>query len=132
MWNLQVLYINVLIIFLLSIAISLTSLPGTIDWTQLGSMLFLRNVSGTRLAQVYTRQCIGYRVVAPGCTKTIGSYTFTNWGSHSNEYPCTYLTAAAAIGMTCDEINTFCERLDKTLTKFKKKFSTKVSSKKLI
>lgn len=60
-------------------------------------------------------------MVSPGTSKTIGGYTFTNWGSHSNDYPHPYLTAAAAIGMNRQEIDTFCKRLDKTLTKFKKK-----------
>lgn len=35
-----------------SLAMSLTSLPLATDWTELGSMLFLRNVSGTRYIHV--------------------------------------------------------------------------------
>jgi O-phospho-L-seryl-tRNASec:L-selenocysteinyl-tRNA synthase len=61
--------------------------------------------------------CIFHRVVAPGTTKVINGYEFPNWGSHSNEYPCAYLTAAAAIGMTKDEVDTFLKRLDKCLHK---------------
>ena len=67
--------------------------------------------------------------MAPGTNKTIGNHTFTNWGSHYNDYPCAYLTAAAAIGMNSEEIDTFCKRLDKTLTKFKKNVSKKVLGK---
>ncbi len=60
------------------------------------------------------------RVVASGTCKTISGHQFTNWGSHSNQYPCAYLTVAAAIGMESEEIDVFCKKLDKTLTKFKK------------
>lgn len=58
-----------------------------------------------------------HRVVAPGTTKVINGYEFPNWGSHSNEYPCAYMTAAGAIGMTKDEVDTFLKRLDKCLQK---------------
>lgn len=55
--------------------------------------------------------------MAPGSTKVINGYSFTNWGSHSNHYPCAYLTGAAAIGMTKDDVDTFLHRLDKCLSK---------------
>ncbi|XP_062501022.1 O-phosphoseryl-tRNA(Sec) selenium transferase-like isoform X2 [Corticium candelabrum] len=61
------------------------------------------------------------RVVASGSRRTIGSYTFINWGAHSNHYPSPYLTAAAAIGMTKDEVDAFLKRLKKVLMKFKRK-----------
>ena len=61
------------------------------------------------------------RVVAPNSEKTIGKHTFANWGAHYDGYPCTYLTAAAAIGMSREEVDIFCKRLDRTLTKFKHK-----------
>lgn len=61
------------------------------------------------------------RVVAPGSNRTIGPHTFINWGAHSDHYPCAYLTAAAAIGMTRGDVDTFLKRLDKTLLKFKRK-----------
>ncbi|XP_062501031.1 O-phosphoseryl-tRNA(Sec) selenium transferase-like isoform X3 [Corticium candelabrum] len=78
------------------------------ETTELGSMLFTRFVSGAR-------------VVASGSRRTIGSYTFINWGAHSNHYPSPYLTAAAAIGMTKDEVDAFLKRLKKVLMKFKRK-----------
>ena len=53
----------------------------------------------------------------PGMTKIINGYEFPNWGSHSNIYPSAYMTAAAAIGMTKDEVDTFLKRLDKCLQK---------------
>ncbi|CAI8033170.1 O-phosphoseryl-tRNA(Sec) selenium transferase [Geodia barretti] len=78
------------------------------DMTEFGSMLFLKNVSGTR-------------VVAPGESKTIGPHVFTNWGSHHNSYPTAYFTVAAAIGMRREEVDLFLERLEKVFVKFRKK-----------
>ncbi|KAK7070844.1 hypothetical protein SK128_002687 [Halocaridina rubra] len=73
--------------------------------TELGSMLFLRGVSGTR-------------VIATTDAKTISGHTFQGWGSHASDYPVAYLTAAASIGMTAEDINLFVQRLDKCLQKF--------------
>ena len=52
-----------------------------------------------------------------GDDKEVSGYTFQGFGSHSNEYPCSYLTAAAAIGMERDDVDLFIKRLDKVLTK---------------
>ncbi|XP_064383400.1 O-phosphoseryl-tRNA(Sec) selenium transferase-like [Halichondria panicea] len=93
----------------ISIAVSLSNLPtGKLNVTEFGSMLFVKNVSGTR-------------VVGSGAEKTIGPHTFTNWGSHCNDYPCAYFTAAAAIGMTRTEMDTFIKRLDQVFIKFSKR-----------
>lgn len=63
------------------------------------------------------------RVVAPGTKKTIGPHTFINWGAHHDAYPTSYFTAAAAIGMKKEEVDTFAKRLDKAFTKFKRKMA---------
>ncbi|XP_059145302.1 O-phosphoseryl-tRNA(Sec) selenium transferase-like isoform X2 [Physella acuta] len=76
--------------------------------TEIGSMLFTRFVSGTR-------------VVAPGQESEVCGHSFKNFGSHSNNYPCTYLTAAAAIGMTKSDVDLFIGRLDKIFTRMKHK-----------
>ncbi len=82
----------------ISIAFSLSGLGGSQkDFTQIGSMLFTRNVTGVR-------------VVAPGDTKEIGGVVFQNFNSHYNSYPCVYLTAAATIGIKKDEIDVFIKR----------------------
>jgi len=87
----------------ISIAFSLSGLGGSQkDFTQIGSMLFTRNVTGVR-------------VVAPGDTKEIGGVVFQNFNSHYNSYPCVYLTAAATIGIKKDEIDVFIKRLQKIL-----------------
>ena len=71
----------------------------------LGSMLFTRGVSGTRVAD-------NSRV------KTIGDHKFTCWGQNSNIYPVPYLTVAVSVGTTKRDIDEFIQRLDKALEKF--------------
>ena len=80
--------------------------------TYLGSMLFSRAVSGTR-------------IVARGGSKTIGGHTFAGYGAHVDDYGSTYLTAACAIGMEEEEIGTFVARLDKALVDFAKQAAKK-------
>ena len=60
---------------------------GENDQTFLGSMLFTRCVSGTR-------------VITGRDSKSIGPFEFQGYGAHTNEYPVPYLTAACAIGVT--------------------------------
>jgi O-phospho-L-seryl-tRNASec:L-selenocysteinyl-tRNA synthase len=69
------------------------------DPTMFGAMLFARGVSGCR-------------VVAPGATKTIGPVKFVGWGSQCNDYPAPYFTAAAALGLTCEDVDKFIAKLD--------------------
>ncbi|XP_033100355.1 O-phosphoseryl-tRNA(Sec) selenium transferase-like [Anneissia japonica] len=92
----------------ISMAMSLSNLETQSDKpiTHFGSMLFKRNVSGTR-------------VVSKGTSKEIGGITFMNYGSHSDNYPYTYITAAAAIGMTCQDVDLFIKRLQKVIAKWK-------------
>ena len=90
----------------ISLAMTLRQFDSS-DVTQLGSMLFIRNVSGTR-------------VVSGSDRKTIGEHEFRGFGSHFDSYPCAYLTAAAAVGMTRDDVDAFVKRLDKVLCKSKK------------
>ena len=74
----------------------------------IGSMLFSRCVSGTR-------------VIAPGVIKTIGAHEFHDYGAHVTGYPHAYLTAAAAVGMAASDVDAFLSRLDKVLIKFRRK-----------
>ncbi|XP_064602411.1 LOW QUALITY PROTEIN: O-phosphoseryl-tRNA(Sec) selenium transferase-like [Liolophura sinensis] len=92
----------------ISIAMSLSKLSSQDARliTEVGSMLFTRFVSGTR-------------VIASGGTESvIGGRTFRNFGAHYDNYPCPYLTAAAAVGMTTEDVDNFISRLDKTLSKY--------------
>ncbi|XP_049742384.1 O-phosphoseryl-tRNA(Sec) selenium transferase isoform X2 [Loxodonta africana] len=88
----------------LSLAVTLKTLDEHRDKavTQLGSMLFTRQVSGAR-------------VVPLGSVQTVSGYTFRGFMSHANNYPCAYLNAAAAIGMKMQDVDLFIKRLDKCL-----------------
>ncbi|XP_071481281.1 O-phosphoseryl-tRNA(Sec) selenium transferase-like [Diadema antillarum] len=94
----------------ISMAMTLGNIPGGGGKavTELGSMLFTRCVSGAR-------------VVPQAVVKEINSHTFQGFGSHCNSYRCAYLTAAAAVGMTMEDVALFVKRLDKTLAKWQGK-----------
>ncbi|RMC14270.1 hypothetical protein DUI87_09361 [Hirundo rustica rustica] len=93
----------------ISLAMSLKHLDENNDAavTQLGSMLFTRQVSGAR-------------VVPCGSVQTVNNYTFKGFMSHANDYPCAYLNAASAIGIKKQDVDVFLKRLDKCLKTFRK------------
>ena len=66
--------------------------------TYFGSMLFARQVSGTRAVSGRARADVAG-------TELVG------FGAHTNEYPVPYVAAAAAIGATVDDVDTFIRRL---------------------
>ena len=76
--------------------------------TNIGSMLFTRGVSGTRVVTGQTcLHCVIMcnsddilSVVSGTDNKCIEGVTFAGWGSHTDHTAAAYLTAAAAIGMT--------------------------------
>lgn len=72
------------------------------ELTFLGSMLFSRYVSGCR-------------VIVQGKVKVVGGVELRGWGASSCGYPYPYLTVAAAIGATEEDVNKFLGRLDKCL-----------------
>lgn len=72
----------------------------------LGSMLFTRCVSGTR-------------VVPRGQQKNVAGVSFTGYGASTSAYPHDYLTAACAVGLSTAELDEFLLRLDKTIRKAK-------------
>ena len=82
----------------------------------LGSMLFRRCVSGTR-------------VIPQGVKKTMNGVVFHGFGSSHDQYPHSYLTAACALGVTAAELQEFIQRLDKTLTEFHKQHAKKLAKK---
>ncbi|XP_065169264.1 O-phosphoseryl-tRNA(Sec) selenium transferase isoform X2 [Atheta coriaria] len=87
----------------ISIALSLTKIPKE-HLTRLGSMLFIRNISGTR-------------VVSLDGFKTIAQYHFKNWGSHTSNFETPYLTVAASIGIEDGDIEVFIKKLEKAMNK---------------
>ena len=91
-----------------SVAISLAAWKGLADSravTHLGSMLFARCVSGTR-------------VVSTTDEKEIGPSRIVGWGAHSDAYATPYLTMSCAVGITEADIDTFAQRLDNALADF--------------
>ncbi|KAF6259689.1 selenocysteine synthase [Scenedesmus sp. NREL 46B-D3] len=68
------------------------------DVTFFGAMLWARNVSGTR-------------VLTSGKQQTVGGITFADYGCHISGYPHPYLTAAAALGTTNEDVDAFVVRL---------------------
>lgn len=73
--------------------------------SMIGSMLFTRGVSGCR-------------IISMTDVKSIDGYKFQGWGSHlshSNNIP--YITAAAGLGITRAEVDSFIDKLDKVLLK---------------
>ncbi|XP_030047106.1 O-phosphoseryl-tRNA(Sec) selenium transferase [Microcaecilia unicolor] len=97
----------------ISLAVSLKNLDeqSSTAVTQLGSMLFTRQVSGAR-------------VVPLGSVQIVNGYTFKGFMSHTNTYSCAYLNAASAIGMKKQDVDSFIKRLDKCLKTFQKEIQT--------
>ncbi len=73
-----------------------------------GSMLFTRCVSGTR-------------VVAMNQSKVIAGQKFIGFGSSTDQFPHSYLTAACAIGLSEAEMEEFFKRLEKCFKDFRSK-----------
>ncbi|EFN58500.1 hypothetical protein CHLNCDRAFT_19872 [Chlorella variabilis] len=74
--------------------------------TFLGSMLFGRCVSGTR-------------VVARGKRAEVGGLAFAGYGAHHDAYPCDYLTVAAALGTLEADIEELLQRLARCFGEFR-------------
>ena len=49
------------------------------------------------------------------------SIIITGWGAHNSNYRVPYLTAAAALGMKRSDVDAFIQRLDKALTKVRRR-----------
>ena len=75
--------------------------------TYLGSMLFSRCVSGTR-------------VISKGVQQKVAGIDFMGYGSHHDNYPHSYLTCAAALGTKEREVDIFVARLEKAFGSFSK------------
>jgi O-phospho-L-seryl-tRNASec:L-selenocysteinyl-tRNA synthase len=90
----------------ISIAISLKHLPNE-RLTELGSMLFTRQISGARVVKLGTKQ-------------TIDTYEFINYGAHSSNIQYSYLTVAAAIGIEEHDIEIFMKKFDNVYQKLRR------------
>ena len=98
----------------ISIAVTLdnSSVQNDEDITRFGAILYTRGVSGSR--------CFGYHN-----KKSVGEYTFLNYGAHCDDYPHAYFTAAAAIGIDRKDVDAFIERLDKNWKQYLKELDNK-------
>lgn len=74
----------------------------------LGSMLFQRSASGAR-------------VLVPGKTATVGGVTLSGFGQSHDAYPHTYLTVAAALGTTVEDVDLFFNRFLSCTKEYRKK-----------
>ena len=75
--------------------------------SMLGSMLFSRFVSGTR-------------VVTTTGSKSVAGLSFPGYGAHADAYTVPYITAAAAMGMQKSEVDIFVQRLQSVIDEFRK------------
>ena len=92
----------------ISMAVTLSSGGGGRNPTAMGATLWVRLVSGARIC-------------APSSSKkSVAGIGFQSYGSHCDDYPMAYFTAACALGVTEADIDLFLKRLDKTLREWKK------------
>lgn len=68
------------------------------------------------------------RVIPLGKEQTISGHTFRGFMSHSEAYPCPYLNAASAVGITREDVTLCMKRLDKCLKTLKKEGNAAKSS----
>lgn len=61
-----------------------------------------------------------FRAVPLGSVQTVSGHTFQGFMSHTDNYPCAYLNAAAAIGMKMQDVDLFIKRLEKCLNALRK------------
>jgi hypothetical protein len=62
------------------------------------------------------------RVVDGSKVQVLGGMTFGSYGAHcAASYPHKYLTAAAALGTTCEDVDEFCVRLLRCFQEYKRK-----------
>lgn len=66
------------------------------------------------------------RVVARYTNQEVAGHHFVGFGAHHSQYPCSYLTAAAALGITKEDVNSFIRRLDKVFSKKRGRLSEKL------
>ena len=66
----------------------------------------------------------GTRVLAAGKAQTVAGVTFQDYGCHIAGYPHPYVTAAAAIGGSRQEVDVFVGRLSKAYKELMRKWDS--------
>lgn len=59
-------------------------------------------------------------MVPLGEEQTVSGHVFRGFMSHSDAYPCPYLNAASAVGITREDVALCVKRLDKCLRSLRK------------
>mmetsp|Transcript_45082 Transcript_45082/g.86216 ORF Transcript_45082/g.86216 Transcript_45082/m.86216 type:complete len:87 (+) Transcript_45082:175-435(+) len=72
---------------------------------------------------LFSRSVSGVRTVPRGVTTSVAGVDFHGFGSSHDAYPTPYLTAAAALGTTEDDVDKFCIRLGECLSDTHKKLA---------
>eukprot|EP00971_Amphidinium_carterae_P172375 3417032-Amphidinium_carterae.1 len=111
----------------ISLAVDLQPLVGSGDparLTFLGSALFTRRVSGPRVVLGASLDDGEEDVTAPSevtgrYRKSVDGTAFDNYGAHSSDYDCCYVTTACAMGATQEELSAFLGRFDQALHELK-------------
>jgi O-phospho-L-seryl-tRNASec:L-selenocysteinyl-tRNA synthase len=95
--------------------------------SRLGSMLFTRCVSGTRVvdsSSSSSSDSSGSSSSSSSSVKEVAGLRFEGYGASVDSYPCAYLTAACAIGIREQDITEFVARLSKALTEERRRSSS--------
>jgi O-phospho-L-seryl-tRNASec:L-selenocysteinyl-tRNA synthase len=101
----------------ISLAMSLRTVSAP---SKLGSMLFTRCVSGTRVVDNSSSSSGS----SGSAVKEVAGLHFAGYGASVDNYPCAYLTAACAIGMREKDIEEFIARLSKALSEERRRSNT--------
>ena len=78
---------------------------------------------------LFTRCVSGTRVVARNQSKIIAGQEFVGFGSSTDNFPHSYLTAACAIGLSEAEMEEFFHRLQKCFKDFRSKMKKSSATK---
>jgi len=88
-----------------------SSSPSMNGITYLGSMLFNRCISGARVVGAKSQRK----------QETVAGIEFPNYGAHNDEYPCDYLTIAATLGCSRNDIDLCIDKLRVCFKEYKQK-----------
>lgn len=110
-----------------SLDLSALEKKSTTPISELGSMLFQRKVTGSRVVAVKKKQIeTVQRKESDGLSYCLGqeiskTSDLSNWGSHHDHFPVSYLTVACSIGLRREEIDEGLERISRVIHQFSKK-----------
>jgi O-phospho-L-seryl-tRNASec:L-selenocysteinyl-tRNA synthase len=68
-------------------------------------------------------------VLTSGKQQTVGGITFADYGCHISDYPHPYMTAAAALGTTREDVDVFVVRLLRAYKELRDKWSKLAAAK---